>query len=264
MKFSDKNKKIWINILTIFAVAVMIIAGVVIVRIKGGSGTTERKDTIATDGVSEEPVPDLLTEEHKEPALESDDEGKPQDNKENTLPDKIEEEARDNRQTTAAEVSDDYLPATDPEENSGQTEASGEQEDDSSYQEISPEEKSVCSLTIQCLSILDNKDKLSVGKEEFVPESGYILSTNVEFSKGETVFDVLKRACQTYGIQIEYSYAPIYGTYYIEGINQLYEFDCGSASGWMYSVNGVAPNVGCSSYTLEENDSIVFYYTCDY
>ena len=47
------------------------------------------------------------------------------------------------------------------------------------------------------------------------------------------------------------------------GINNLYEFDCGQGSGWMYSVNGVFPNYGCSSYKPANNDKIAFRYTCE-
>ena len=62
--------------------------------------------------------------------------------------------------------------------------------------------------------------------------------------------------------QLEYSYTPMYGSYYVEGINHLYEFDCGSQSGWMYKVNGWFPNYGCSSYKLKDGDAIVWSYTC--
>ena len=73
---------------------------------------------------------------------------------------------------------------------------------------------------------------------------------------------MLKRVCDNAGIQLEYSWTPIYDSYYIEGINYLYEFDCGPESGWMYKVNGWFPNRGCSSYNLSDGDSIVFCYTC--
>ncbi len=65
------------------------------------------------------------------------------------------------------------------------------------------------------------------------------------------------------GIQMEYSYTPIYGSNYIEGINNLYEFDGGETSGWMYAVNGWYPNYGCSRYLVKENDNITWNYTCD-
>ena len=52
----------------------------------------------------------------------------------------------------------------------------------------------------------------------------------------------------------------MYGSYYIEGINQLYEFDCGQNSGWMYSVNGIVPMTTASSYNVEYGDAFVWYY----
>ena len=62
---------------------------------------------------------------------------------------------------------------------------------------------------------------------------------------------------------MEFSNTPIYQSAYIEGIGNLYEFDCGPQSGWMFSVNDVYPGLGCSSYTLSDGDVIVFSYTCD-
>ncbi len=49
----------------------------------------------------------------------------------------------------------------------------------------------------------------------------------------------------------------------IRDSGNLYEFDCGELSGWMYSVNGVWPDYGCSGYTLHDGDTVVWSYTCD-
>lgn len=126
------------------------------------------------------------------------------------------------------------------------------------------QEANICTITILCDTILDNMDNLDQGKEAYVPANGTILATSsVEFEEGETVFDVLTRVCEYAGIQIEYSWTAIYDSYYIEGINNLYEFDCGNESGWMYKVNGWFPNYGCSSYELENGDNIVWCYTCN-
>ena len=120
-----------------------------------------------------------------------------------------------------------------------------------------------CTIEIRCDSILDNLEELKEGKSKYVPSDGRILSkAEVEFSEGESVFDVLKRLCDSNKIQLEYSWTPFYNSYYVEGIHQLYEFDCGSESGWMYQVNGIFPNYGCSSYTLKDGDSIKWCYTC--
>lgn len=130
--------------------------------------------------------------------------------------------------------------------------------------EENEEDVFVCTITILCDTILNNMENLDDGKEAYVPANGTILATSsVEFEEGETVFDVLNRVCQYAGIQMEYSWTPVYNSYYIEGINNLYEFDCGNESGWMYKVNGWFPNYGCSSYYLEDGDNIVWCYTCN-
>lgn len=125
------------------------------------------------------------------------------------------------------------------------------------------EKINICTISIVCDTILDNMESLDKGKEAYVPDNGTILVTsNVEFEEGETVFDVLKRVCEYAGIQLEYSWTPMYDNYYVEGINHLYEFDCGNESGWMYKVNGWFPNYGGSAYSLKDGDSIVWCYTC--
>ena len=120
-----------------------------------------------------------------------------------------------------------------------------------------------CTIEIRCDTILNNRQNLTPGKEAYVPSNGIILPrTTVYFEEGDTAFDVLKNACDAYGIQIEYSYTPGYDSYYVEGINHLYEGNCGSQSGWMYKVNGWFPNYGCSSFKMESGDNMVWCYTC--
>lgn len=131
---------------------------------------------------------------------------------------------------------------------------------------IAPAEKQNDSvrITINCASILENRDKLKKGKEYFVPSDGVILpSSEVEITEGDTAFDVLKKVCAANSIQLEYTYSAGFGTYYVEGINQLYEKDCGGKSGWLYRVNGEFPSEGCSSYELHDGDTVEFLYTCD-
>lgn len=121
-----------------------------------------------------------------------------------------------------------------------------------------------CTVTIECGTVLGHMDDLSPGKAEIVPADGVLLpETVVAFSEGDTVFDVLQRVCRAQGIHMESNWTPAYNSAYIEGIGNLYEFDCGNLSGWMYSVNGVWPDYGCSSCTLHDGDTVVWSYTCD-
>lgn len=120
-----------------------------------------------------------------------------------------------------------------------------------------------CTFVIECKTILNNKDKLKKGLEKYIPDDAVIFSGTVGFDSGESVYDILRRICDENSIQMEASYTPAFSSYYIEGINNLYEFDCGQGSGWMYSVNGIFPNYGCSSYKPASNDEIAFRYTCE-
>ncbi|NLW42941.1 MAG: DUF4430 domain-containing protein [Tissierellia bacterium] len=119
-------------------------------------------------------------------------------------------------------------------------------------------------LSISCETILNNLDMFDKDKIDVLPVDGIILSSRqVTFFEGESVFDVLKRTVQDQGIHMEFVFTPIYNSVYVEGINNLYEFDCGPLSGWMYKVNGWFPNYGASRYKLEDGDVINWVYTCD-
>lgn len=133
-----------------------------------------------------------------------------------------------------------------------------------------------CTIEIECKTILNNLGNLRPEKKASLPKDGYILKeTTVSVAEGSTVFDVLKLVCKqntcpekcTYcrksGIQLEYIYTPGYDSEYIRGIHQLYEKDCGTQSGWMYSVNGVFPNYGVNKYTVKNGDNIKLRYTCN-
>ena len=172
---------------------------------------------------------------------------------------------------------EDAVPATEGNENSSETTA-GEQDayltdpiPEGKPGPVEPEEQNVdaqtnytCTFSIECSTILNNLDKLDPAKLEMVPSGGVILSkTTVTFYEGESVFDVLQRVCTERGIHMESSWTPIYNSAYVEGIHNLYEFDCGELSGWMYRVNGWYPNYGCSRYQLKDGDVVEWRFTCD-
>ena len=131
-------------------------------------------------------------------------------------------------------------------------------------QEINNQKTYTCTFSIECTTILNNLSELDPDKLELVPSNGIILApTEVTFYDGESVYDVLQKVCREKGIHMEASWTPVYNSAYVEGINNLYEFDCGSLSGWMYGVNGWYPNYGCSRYRLVQGETVVWRYTCD-
>ena len=125
-------------------------------------------------------------------------------------------------------------------------------------------EEPSCTLSVRCDTALSNKDMLDSSKADILPEDGVIFpETTVYFSEGESVYDVLVREMMNAKIHMESENTPMYKSAYIEGIANLYEYDCGPLSGWMYKVNGEFPNYGCSAYVLSDGDRVEWVYTCD-
>lgn len=128
---------------------------------------------------------------------------------------------------------------------------------------IEPDSKTV-TLAINAKVLGVDKTVLKPELKKFVPKDGIILKpTKFILHKNDSVFTILQKATRQNQIQMEYQDAgeSIYKSAYIQGINYLYEFSAGANSGWMYSVNGLFPNVGVSRYKLKEGDSIEFLYT---
>lgn len=224
------QKRLILNCTIVVAIVVVIIAGFMVFRSFGTAGADQANAQAATVAVGSE----------------------------NNNASKSAESA------PSAQQSQQMVSAQGGTSESSQATAGGSAPASADFKEAPTAQQNICTIAIQCGTILNNMGDLAEGKSPFVPANGVILATSsVEFAEGETVFDVLKAACSAAGIQLEYSYTPAYGAYYIEGINNLYEFDCGSESGWMYQVNGVFPNYGCSNYTVKPGDSIIWCYTCN-
>ena len=91
---------------------------------------------------------------------------------------------------------------------------------------------------------------------------GEILSkTDIPIYENETVYDVLIRAGKEYELVIGKSGTGTYA--YIQSINGISELQHGELSGWIYTVNGEQPSVGCGTYTPSDGDTVEFLYTLD-
>lgn len=130
--------------------------------------------------------------------------------------------------------------------------------------EINENKTYTCTMSITCNTILNNLDNFDQNKLSILPDDGVIYPTQkVTFNEGETVFDVLLKECQKNKIHMEFISHPVYDSGYIEGIGNIYEFDCGELSGWMYTVNDWTSNYGAGKYVLKDGDVIQWRYTCD-
>lgn len=102
---------------------------------------------------------------------------------------------------------------------------------------------------------------LKSGHASYVPDDGIILEAYfVTLDAGATAYDALEKACSDNSIKLT-AVRSSYGIY-VSGINNFDEKDCGSSSGWLYSVNGKYPSKSCGKYKLSEDDTVVFLYTC--
>ncbi|NEU30989.1 DUF4430 domain-containing protein [bacterium LRH843] len=103
---------------------------------------------------------------------------------------------------------------------------------------------------------------LSIDKKTI--NKGYVLQpTKVEFTPGESVWDVLKRELDRRDIDYTHSFSGEYGSVYIESIAGDGELDNVSGSGWKYNVNGTYPNYGASQYILKVGDKVEWRYTAN-
>ena len=85
-----------------------------------------------------------------------------------------------------------------------------------------PENKTV-TIAISCKTAINNGLNKKPGFSH-LPSNGIILQNmKVEFNEGDTVFDILVKVTRKKGIHMEYRGSG--SNTYIEGINNLYEFD---------------------------------------
>ena len=118
--------------------------------------------------------------------------------------------------------------------------------------------KHTCTISVEAGRIFASK-KASAETKALIPSDGYLLhKTKAALKSGDTVSDVLKRVAKAKKLSVSFKSAN-----YVEGIGGLYEFDGGSKSGWMYSVNGTFPNEACNEKKVSNGDEIAWRYTLD-
>lgn len=80
--------------------------------------------------------------------------------------------------------------------------------------------------------------------------------------EGDTVLEALIRITRERKIQMDYR-GGRGATAYVEGIDNVYEFDRGQGSGWMYRINGVFPDRGAGVVPVCPGDRVEWIYTTD-
>lgn len=130
--------------------------------------------------------------------------------------------------------------------------------------EVDKAQKLTVTLSVSAETVLDHLDTFNKDKLEVLPKDGIIYKAQkVTFYEGESVFDVLLREMKNNKIHMEFNMTPLYNSNYVEGISNIYEFDGGELSGWMFKVNEWYPNYGSSRYLLKDGDVVEWVYTFD-
>lgn len=79
-------------------------------------------------------------------------------------------------------------------------------------------------------------------------------NSDMPLKEGATAFSILSET------GLSYKKTGFGSATYVRAINGLAEKDHGPLSGWMYKVNGVAPNISAGGYKLKKGDQVVWYY----
>lgn len=79
-------------------------------------------------------------------------------------------------------------------------------------------------------------------------------NSDMPLKEGATAYSILSET------GLSYKKTGFGSATYVRAINGLAEKDHGPLSGWMYKVNGVAPNISAGGYKLKKGDQIVWYY----
>lgn len=94
-------------------------------------------------------------------------------------------------------------------------------------------------------------------------DTGVILKkTKITFNEGDTIFDILLKATEKREIDVEFHGKG--AMTYIEGIDNLYEFDYGPKSGWNFKLNGIVINKSSGSVQVKKDDDVEWIYLEDF
>lgn len=93
--------------------------------------------------------------------------------------------------------------------------------------------------------------------------SGWIPKTKITLPENSTVKDVFLKAVNNFGLK-QVGAENGYVKSVTKGNKTLGEFTNGKNSGWLYKVNGKAPNMSMNDYVLKDSDDVLWYYTTDW
>lgn len=114
------------------------------------------------------------------------------------------------------------------------------------------------SVSIDCI----NAYNLGNSTAKLISDNGVMFSQKLTLKSGATVYDALKAAEAANSRMLVGASTSALGVY-VYSIGSLAEKAEGAESGWLFLVNGKLQSASCSSYLLNDNDSVRWRYTCN-
>ena len=116
-----------------------------------------------------------------------------------------------------------------------------------------------CMTLLSACSAKDENISCTISIE--TNESIILGETTVKFAEGSSVFDILKKVTRENKIQMESR--GLGALVYVSGIDNLYEFDSGPQSGWIFYVNDIRGDESSGKVTAVEGDIIKWVYVLE-
>lgn len=248
LKKIDSTKRIVILFITI---SFVFIAGFSIYN--GISGNYQKENTVQV----------TQTKEKKDKNTKKNKEEDKQDNKEetNTQQEEVNEQKEENTSQENKSKKDDSTKQETKKETSANTnqstavssnvESNSREETKTNQSTNTAPNNDTSSDTNTSQSQTNSKITVSV---QVIGMGDTMMASTMNVDKNSNVLSVLKELASKNGKEVAGS------DYYVSGIGGLYEKQHGAGSGWMYSVNGVTPMKAAINYSLNDGDSVKWYY----
>ncbi|NLG30693.1 MAG: DUF4430 domain-containing protein [Clostridiaceae bacterium] len=130
---------------------------------------------------------------------------------------------------------------------------------------LKPDDAITIAVTVDCVSILNNSNVSQKGRDlldlliekDLSDQKGLMFRGDVNIAPAQSAFHAL----QNTGLEVRYresAFGP-----FVHSISGLGDKDAGPLSGWVYLVNGEAPDVSSGLFKLEDGDMLHWRFTVE-
>lgn len=130
---------------------------------------------------------------------------------------------------------------------------------------LKPDDAITVTVTVDCVSILNNSNVSQKGRDlldlliekDLSDQKGLMFRGDVNIARGQSAFHAL----QNTGLDLRYQESA-FGPF-VHSVSGLGDKDAGPLSGWVYLVNGEAPDISSGLFKLDDGDVLHWRYTVE-